>query len=109
MKSAHESYGTSERMKWISEHPAQVVLAVTQQQWALNVHNILETLESDAQDTSLLLCLEMRLNEELVKFQQQLRTDVNYLDRKVLANLMVVGIYNRDVTSNLVKTNVVSV
>lgn len=101
MKAAHESYGTCERMKWITEHAAQVVLAVTQQQWAVDVHSILE-----ATDMSTLLSLELKLSKELEIFRAQLRTDVSYLHRKILENLMVVRIYNRDITSNLVKNNV---
>lgn len=108
MKAAHESYGTCERMKWISEHAAQVLLAVTQQQWALDVHNILER-ENEAKDMSPLLTLELKLSKELETFQKQLRTDVSYLYRKILTNLMVVRIYNRDVTSSLGKNNVISV
>ncbi|XP_049536716.1 dynein axonemal heavy chain 6 [Anopheles darlingi] len=42
MRQGYRTYGLKDRSYWMQEHPNQVVLTVSQQQWAADVHNILD-------------------------------------------------------------------
>ncbi|XP_050084093.1 dynein axonemal heavy chain 6 [Anopheles aquasalis] len=42
MRQGYRTYGLKDRSYWMQEHPSQVVLTVSQQQWAADVHKILD-------------------------------------------------------------------
>lgn len=110
MKYGYQTYRAQRRTKWICEQPNQVVLTVSQQQWAEDVHEILD--ESAKQDTSLVVKnmenFSAKLSKDLTDLAAMARGDLKALTRKILCALITIDVHNKDTISNLIEQRVTS-
>ncbi|CAD7077293.1 unnamed protein product [Hermetia illucens] len=102
MKFAFLCYPAKDRADWFQEHPNQVVLTVSQQQWAAEVHtifakaNVLEEMKS----------FERKLLHNLAVLAAITRRDISPLLRKVLCALITIDVHAKDTITNLVAKQV---
>lgn len=105
MKFAYNCYPLKERSKWFQDHPNQIVLTVSQQQWAANVHAIFD-MGTDVKQK--MKDFEAQLLVELQKLAAIARTDINKLLRKVLCALITIDVHARDTVTSMVNMEVES-
>uniref|UniRef100_A0A336LHG4 CSON012522 protein n=1 Tax=Culicoides sonorensis TaxID=179676 RepID=A0A336LHG4_CULSO len=105
MKLAHRSYPTKDRSIWFQEHPNQLVLTVSQQQWALQVHEILD---NSNEQTALQQMKEFegQLYKDLTKLASIARSDIPRLLRRVLCALITIDVHAKDTISNMVEKRI---
>lgn len=107
MKFAYKCYPLKDRTKWFQEHPNQVVLTISQQQWAVDVHKIFDQ-GNNVKIKKEMQNLEQKLFGDLQNLAAIARTDISKLLRKVLCALITIDVHARDTISNMVKLEVVS-
>lgn len=108
MKFAYQCYATKDRSEWFQEHPNQIVLTVSQQQWANEVHSILDNTDSTAiMIENNLKQFEKKLFTNLQNLAAIARSDIDKLLRKVLCALITIDVHARDTITNMVKNKVV--
>lgn len=100
VKMALESFAAKNRMKWITAYPAQIVLAVMQQQWAKEIENILS--EPNVNKSSDLKCIESKVHEQMHELQKILWTEIGTSTRNSVGNIIRALIYARDITAALI-------
>ena len=101
MTNAHQTYDAADRTAWIRAHPNQTLLAVSQQQWTLSVHAILDT---GCQIQKKLTQFEKKLGENLEALVEMARCKLNRLLRKIICNLITVDVHSRDATLSLIQS-----
>ncbi|KAG5682932.1 hypothetical protein PVAND_012250 [Polypedilum vanderplanki] len=104
MKHALQNYSNMSRLKWLSENANQVVLTVSQQQWAMQVHQILDFEGEDTKKN--LIIFDKQLTQNLTNLASIARTDISPLLRKVLCALITVDVHAKDSVNSLIENNV---
>lgn len=105
MKFGLRCYPTKDRSEWFQDHPNQIVLTVSQEQWACDVHNILET---PADALQRMQQFEQKMISDLSRLAAIARSDINKLLRRVLCALITIDVHARDTISGLVERRVAS-
>ncbi|XP_052746778.1 dynein axonemal heavy chain 6 [Bicyclus anynana] len=105
MKFALRDYMQRLRVDWVSLHPNQVVLAVSQMMWAKGVHEIFD-LEIPLRIDTGLLNYEKKCISDLNDLAALTRKDLSSLFRKVLCALITVDVHARDTISQMVDKHV---
>lgn len=108
MKYAFQCYPAMDRALWFKEHPNQVVLTVSQQQWAQKVHSILDAQEAPSDITKKLIALEEKLTKDLSNLAAIARTKIGSLMRKVLCALITIDVHAKDTINSMVRNKVTS-
>lgn len=104
MKHAHKWYPSKDRSLWFQEHSNQCVLTVSQQQWALDVHNILD--RPTEESIRMMKDFEQKLVQDLTKLATIARSNITKLLRKVLCALITIDVHARDTISQMVQRKV---
>lgn len=91
----------------ITDHPSQTVLVVTQQQWAADVHSILDN-KTSVPGIQQLSNLEGKLSSGLKKLTEIARSDITKLLRNILSALIIVLVHSKDTIKNLIEKQVVN-
>ncbi|KAJ6638438.1 Dynein axonemal heavy chain 6, partial [Pseudolycoriella hygida] len=101
---AYKSYSHKDRSLWFQDHASQVVLTVSQQQWASDVHDILDG--NVTQIPNKMMEFQNKLRSDLNKLTEIARSDIFPLLRKVLCALITIDVHAMETISNLIKENV---
>lgn len=104
MRVAYKSYNNKDRSLWFQDHANQIVLAVSQQQWANDVHQILDGNESEIPEK--MKHFKNKLKSDLNKLTVIARTAITSLLRKVLCALITIDVHAMETISNMTKENV---
>lgn len=104
MKFGYKCYPTKVRSEWFQDHANQIVLTVSQQQWAVDVHDILD--EPITKSLRRMQMFEKKMVSDLAKLAAIARSDINKLLRKVLCALITIDVHARDTISGLVANQV---
>ena len=104
MKYAISKYPTTERHKWFQDHPSQITLTVSQQQWALDVHEILN--DTGPNQMSKMKAFEQKLQSDLAGLAGIARTEISFLVRKILGALITVDVHAKDTISHMIRMGV---
>ncbi|XP_055843876.1 dynein axonemal heavy chain 6 [Episyrphus balteatus] len=108
MKFGYQCYPVKERHKWFEDHPNQVVLTVSQQQWAAEIHAIYDGPdEKNGNILKSLKAFEKKCFDNLSALAAITRKEITNLLRKVLCALITVDVHARDSVTNLLEKNVV--
>ena len=92
------------RAGWFFRYPAQCVLAVDMIMWTSLVETaILRRGEGDKEALSIPVQTIRRLIEEMVSM---VKTDLSVSERETIKSIIVLEVHNRDVTDNIVQTQV---
>ncbi|XP_050361252.1 dynein axonemal heavy chain 6 [Nymphalis io] len=105
MKFALRDYMQRERVDWVTLHPNQVVLTVSQIMWAKGVHEILD-LDIPLRIDTGLLNYESKCISDLNDLAALTRKDLSSLFRKVLCALITVDVHARDTITHMVEKHV---
>ncbi|XP_050078309.1 dynein axonemal heavy chain 6 [Anopheles maculipalpis] len=97
-------YGLKDRSYWMQEHPNQVVLTISQQQWAADVHNILDG-DSGNVDKGMEE-FHGQLTKNLTVLAAIARTKISKLVRKVLCALITIDVHARDMIAGMIAKRV---
>jgi dynein heavy chain, axonemal len=103
MKYAFQVYRAIERTVWLCDQPSQVVLTVSQQQWAEDVHKILET---PGDVLKALQKFEEKSTKDLAELASMARTKLSPLVRKILCALITIDVHAKDTISSLIENKV---
>lgn len=106
MKYAYQVYKAMERTVWLCEQPNQVVLTVSQQQWADEIHDILDAKGTDV--TQALIQFEVKSTKDLAALASMARTKLTSLVRKVLCALITIDVHAKDTITSMIENKVVS-
>ncbi|KAK9882562.1 hypothetical protein WA026_022190 [Henosepilachna vigintioctopunctata] len=99
MKAALVDYQQRPRIDWVTRHPNQVILAVSQIMWARGVHEIL-----DRTDEQKLKKLDQYLKNcitDLNDLAILIRSDLPKVTRLILIALITIDVHARDTLSNI--------
>lgn len=107
MKYAYRVVTAMERTMWLCDQPNQVVLTVSQQQWASEVHEILDGDGDPSMVTQKLVNYEKKLAAELSKLAAMARAIITPLVRKVLCALITIDVHAKDTISSMIENGVV--
>lgn len=108
MKFAYRCYPNKDRSEWFQDHANQIVLTVSQQQWAVDVHAILEG-PSEMENFAKMQKFEQKMFSDLAKLAAIARTDISKLLRRVLCALITIDVHARDTITGMVNQRVVKV
>lgn len=103
MRLGYRCYPTKDRSYWMQEHPNQIVLTVSQQQWCADVHEILD---SKGKTTKKMLAFRDKLVKNLAILASIARTNISKLVRKVLCALITIDVHAMDTVSLMVEKKV---
>lgn len=104
MRIAYKSYHNKDRSLWFQDHANQIVLTVSQQQWASEVHNILDGNETEIPVK--MKDFKKKLISDLNKLTVIARSEITKLLRKVLCALITIDVHAMETISNMIKENV---
>ncbi|CRK89849.1 CLUMA_CG003435, isoform A [Clunio marinus] len=107
MKYAYQVYPLMERTVWLGNHPNQVVLTVSQQQWALEVHKILDSQDEPSEVIKNLKSFEETLTKNLTSLATMARMSLSPLLRKVLCALITIDVHAKDTITSMIADKVV--
>lgn len=105
----YQCYPNKDRDVWFQDHPNQVSLTISQQQWANDIHYILDNPHSD--DTSIFSLMkkfEKKCLENLTALAALTRQNISSLVRKVLTALITIDVHAKDSVRLLIDKQVVS-
>lgn len=108
MKFAYRCYPNKDRSEWFQDHANQIVLTVSQQQWAVDVHAILEG-PNENDNFAKMQKFEQKMFSDLAKLAAIARTDISKLLRRVLCALITIDVHARDTITGMVNQRVVKV
>lgn len=105
MRFGYQCYPAKPRDEWFQDHPNQVVLTISQQQWAADIHRIIDNSKKD------------NIPEKLNEFQKKCfeglaalailtRKDITALVRKVLCALITIDVHAKDSVDLLISKKV---
>jgi dynein heavy chain len=100
---SYEDYSNCIREEWVLKWPGQVVLAVSQIFWTVEVENVL----TDGQKTTLKKCID-EMGTKLAKIVKLVRGNLTKLARTTLEALVVIEVHARDVLAKLYEDDVSS-
>lgn len=104
MRVAYRSYHNKDRSLWFQDHANQIVLTISQEQWANDVHNILDGDRSDIPEK--MRNFKLKMGSDLNKLTAIARSDITSLVRKVLCALITIDVHAMEMISNMIKENV---
>lgn len=104
MRVAYKSYRNKDRSLWFQDHANQIVLTISQQQWASDVHNILDGNESEIPVK--MKDFKKKLTSDLNKLTVIARSEITKLMRKVLCALITIDVHAMETISNMIKESV---
>lgn len=104
MRVAYKSYSHKDRSLWFQDHANQIVLTVSQQQWATDVHNILDGNESEIPEK--MKEFKKKLTSDLNKLTVIARSAITSLLRKVLCALITIDVHAMETIANMIKEKV---
>lgn len=107
MRTAYKLYPVKERTEWFQDHGNQIVLTVSQQQWAAKVHEILDGDGIAIKILENMKKFEGELTKNLSRLAAIARSDIPRLLRKVLCALITVDVHAKDTITNLVNEKVI--
>lgn len=107
MKYAYQVCTAMDPTVWIRDQPNQVILTVSQQQWADQVHQILDSIDDPSKVIKALIKFEERLTKDLSALATMARTKLNPLLRKVLCALITIDVHAKDTIANMIQNCVV--
>lgn len=107
MKYAYQVYRAMDRLKWLREQPNQVVLTVSQEQWADEVHKILDSDEDPSAILKNLVNFESKSTTDLASLAAMARRSLTPLLRKVLCALITIDVHAKDTISSMIENKVV--
>lgn len=107
MKYAYQVYQAMDRLKWLREQPNQVVLTVSQQQWADRVHKILDSDDDPSEVLKNLVNFESKSTTDLASLAAMARRSLTPLLRKVLCALITIDVHAKDTISSMIENKVV--
>eukprot|EP01064_Diplonema_japonicum_P033482 TRINITY_DN6608_c3_g1_i1.p1 TRINITY_DN6608_c3_g1~~TRINITY_DN6608_c3_g1_i1.p1 ORF type:complete len:4220 (+),score=898.37 TRINITY_DN6608_c3_g1_i1:135-12794(+) len=93
-----EDFEARPRMDWIFEHPAQLVLVISQIFWG-------KAAEEAIDKGSLRAYLDINM-EQLGELAEATGRDLNYVSRSMLRTLITLDVHGRDLVSDMVKDNI---
>ncbi|XP_055549943.1 dynein axonemal heavy chain 6 [Wyeomyia smithii] len=99
MRLGYRCYPAKDRSFWMQEHPSQVVLTVSQQQWCANVHSILDGKGNVGMKMA---AFKETLTKNLAILASIARTNISKLVRKVLCALITIDVHAKDSICQLV-------
>lgn len=108
MKYAFQVYKAMDRITWLSDQPNQVVLTVSQQQWADEIHKILGAENSSSDVIKDLIEFEKKSTTDLAALAAMARTNLTPLLRKVLCALVTIDVHAKDTITSMIQNGVVS-
>lgn len=91
-----------ERKDWVLRWPGQVVIACSQAYWTAGVETSIRTESLDYFLTEVMLV-------NLDALRSLVRGSLSFLHREILSALIVIEVHSRDVTQNLVDSQIVNV
>lgn len=94
-------YYTEKRTKWVSNWPGQIVLAVDQVDWTVNVEKAIPKENG-------LSTLLQALNDDIEDVVQLVRGDLSTGFRTTLKAMVVIDVHARDVVGELIKEKISS-
>jgi dynein heavy chain len=100
IQNAIASYQSLPRAKWVLSHPGQAVLGGSQAFWTKEV--------SEALKSSSLKVLLSKLLSQLQDLVTLVRGDLQFLNRLILGDLIVLDVHNRDLVKRLIDNNIES-
>lgn len=107
MGKAHVAHSQVPRSEWLTEWPAQVILAINQVYWTHNVTMALAGGRSgDQTPQQALRELLSRQNQELQQVVQRVRGDLSDNFRITLGALLMMDVHNRDIVQELMTKQV---
>lgn len=98
MKASLADYDESPRTEWMLRHPNQIVLTVSQINWARGVHKILDHHDG----VNRMSKFEKNCISDLNDLAAVIRTDLDSVTRKVLIALITIDVHARDTIHNMV-------
>lgn len=104
MRVAYKSYPNKDRSLWFQDHANQIVLTISQQQWATDVHTILDGDKSKIPEK--MIAFKKKLTSDLSKLTVIARSEITSLLRKVLCALITIDVHAMETISNMIKGNV---
>ncbi|KAL3285103.1 hypothetical protein HHI36_019227 [Cryptolaemus montrouzieri] len=99
MKGALSDYQQRSRTEWVTRHPSQVVLAVSQIMWAKGVHDVLDKVD-EYKHKRLDLYLK-RCIGDLNDLAVLIRSDLPKVTRLILIALITIDVHARDTLANI--------
>ncbi|XP_058822007.1 dynein axonemal heavy chain 6 [Topomyia yanbarensis] len=99
MRLGYRCYPMKDRSFWMQEHPNQVVLTVSQQQWCADVHSILDGTGNISRQME---NFRDKLMKNLAISASIARTNISKLVRKVLCALITIDVHAMDTICHMV-------
>ncbi|KAF5272111.1 hypothetical protein FQA39_LY01194 [Lamprigera yunnana] len=99
-----QAYPQTERAEWCLDWPEQVVLAVSQIYWSLNIHHVLNSTNRNAIQ-EFLVKLKVQLNDIVSLIRS---TEITNVLRITIKALIVIDVHAKDVTQELFANQVKS-
>ncbi|XP_065087185.1 dynein axonemal heavy chain 6 [Ochlerotatus camptorhynchus] len=103
MRLGYRCYPTKDRSFWMQEHPNQIVLTVSQQQWCADVHEILD---GKGKVIKKMLTFKDKLVKNLSILASIARTNISKLVRKVLCALITIDVHAMDTVCHMMEKKV---
>ncbi|KAH8363782.1 hypothetical protein KR200_006735, partial [Drosophila serrata] len=108
MRFGYQCYPAKEREDWFQDHPNQVVLTVSQVQWAADIHRIYEGKERNPLNIlEKMAKFEVKCLKDLGALAALTRKNITSLLRKVLCALITIDVHAKDSVRMLVEKQVV--
>uniref|UniRef100_A0A1B0FG22 AAA+ ATPase domain-containing protein n=1 Tax=Glossina morsitans morsitans TaxID=37546 RepID=A0A1B0FG22_GLOMM len=107
MRFGYQCYPNKERDVWFQDHPNQVALTVSQQQWAADIHYILDNQKwSSKTILDKMKEFEKKCLKNLAALAALTRKDITSLVRKVLTALITIDVHAKDSVNLLITKEV---
>ncbi|XP_075157385.1 dynein heavy chain at 16F [Haematobia irritans] len=108
MRFGYQCYAHKERDQWFQDHPNQVSLTISQQQWAADIHYILDQPTwSESKIKREMKLFEMKCLKNLAALAALTRQNITSLVRKILTALITIDVHAKDSVSLLIEKEVV--
>lgn len=107
MRFGYQCYAAKDRDEWFQDHPNQVVLTVSQVQWAADIHRIFEAKDSNAVNTvDRMIKFEIKCLQDLGALAALTRKNISSLLRKILCALITIDVHAKDSVRMLIEKRV---
>ncbi|EDW82538.1 uncharacterized protein Dwil_GK25078 [Drosophila willistoni] len=107
MRFGYQCYPAKEREDWFQDHPNQVVLTVSQVQWAADIHRIFEAKDTNpANIMEKMSKFETKCLKDLGALAALTRKNISGLLRKVLCALITIDVHAKDSVRMLIEKEV---
>ncbi|KAF0301061.1 Dynein heavy chain 6, axonemal [Amphibalanus amphitrite] len=101
MKQALLDYAEPSKEAWVTSHPSQVVLTVSQIVWCRDVHAVLD---GDHDRLAAMKAFEDEMFQTLNQLAAMVRGELKDLERNVLCALITISVHSRDIITGLVQS-----